>query len=47
MLSLVRKELQNPLSFGFISISEHSNFENRTVFAESRGLERNEPFGEE
>jgi hypothetical protein len=47
MLSPVRKELQNPISFGFISISKHSNFENCTVLAESRAAERNEPFGEE
>jgi hypothetical protein len=30
-----------------ISISKHSNFENRTKFAESRAPERTEPFREE
>jgi hypothetical protein len=47
MLLPVREELQNPISSEFISVSKHSNFENRTVSAESRALERNEPFGEE
>jgi hypothetical protein len=46
MLSLVREELQNPVSFGFISISKQSSFENRTESAESTAPERNGPFGE-
>lgn len=37
----------NPISLEFINISKHSNFENRTEFAESGAPERNEPFGEE
>jgi hypothetical protein len=37
----------NPISSEFINVSKHSNFENRTESAESRALERNEPFGEE
>jgi hypothetical protein len=47
MLLPVREELHNPISLQFISLSKHSNFENRTESAESRALERNEPFGEE
>jgi hypothetical protein len=47
MLLPVREELQNPISLNSISISKHSNFENRTEFAESRAPERTEPFGEE
>jgi hypothetical protein len=43
----VREELQNPISSEFINVSKHSNFENRTESAESRALERSEPFGEE
>ena len=44
---VVREGLQNLTSPHFVSLSEHSNFENRTKLAESRALERNEPFGEE
>ena len=47
MLLPVREELQNPHFVEFINISKRSNFENRTEFAESRALERNEPLGEE
>jgi len=36
-----------PHSSEFISRSKHSNFENRTEYAESRALERIEPFGVE
>jgi hypothetical protein len=43
----VREKLQNRISSEFISCSKHSNFENRTESAESRALERIEPFGEE
>jgi hypothetical protein len=46
MLLPVREELQNPISSELTSVSKHSNFENRTESAESRALERNEPFGE-
>ena len=42
-----QRELQNPVSLELISLSKHSNFENRTESAESRAPERNEPFGEE
>ena len=47
MLLPAREDLQNPTSSEFISRSKHSNFENRTEYAESRALERIEPFGEE
>jgi hypothetical protein len=47
MLLPAREDLQNPISSKFISRSKHSNFENRTESAESRALERIEPFGEE
>jgi hypothetical protein len=47
MLLPVQKELQNPVSLRFVSLSKHSNFENRTESAESRASERNGPFGEE
>ena len=44
---VVRVELQNPTSQRFISLSKHTNFENRTKSAESRAPEINGPFGEE
>jgi hypothetical protein len=47
MLLPARQDLQNLISSKFISRSKHSNFENRTESAESRALERIEPFGEE
>src|SRR5882672_1610608 len=47
MLLPAREDLQNPISSEFISRSKHSNFENRTEYAESRALERIEPFGVE
>ena len=47
MLLPVREELQNPISLQFISLSKHSDFENRTESVESRAPERNWPFGEE
>jgi hypothetical protein len=47
MLLPAREDLQNPISSEFINTSKHSNFENRTESAESRDLERIEPFGEE
>lgn len=47
MLLPVREELQNHIASEFTSGSKRSNFENRTDSAESRALERNEPFGEE
>ena len=37
----------DPIALEFISVSKHSNFENRTESAESRALEKNELFGEE
>jgi hypothetical protein len=39
--------LQNLILLKFISLSKSSNFGNRTESAESRALERIEPFGEE
>jgi hypothetical protein len=47
MLLPAREDLQNPISSELISHSKHSNFENRTESAESRALEKIEPFGEE
>jgi hypothetical protein len=47
MLLPVRGELQNLIASEFTSVSNHSKFENRTESAESRVLERNDPFGEE
>jgi hypothetical protein len=46
MLLPVREEPQNPISLEFISLTKHSNFENRSESAESRAPERNGPFGE-
>jgi hypothetical protein len=43
---LFERNCRTPLHH-FTSVSKHSSFENRTESAESRGLERNEPFGEE
>jgi hypothetical protein len=47
LLLPVREEPQNPASLEFITLPNHSNFENRTEPAESRAPERNGPFGEE
>ena len=47
MLLPVREQRQNPISLQFISLSKHSNFENRTESAESRAPEINGQFGEE
>jgi hypothetical protein len=44
---LFERSYKTAISLEFINISKHSNFENRTEFAESRAPERNEPFGEE
>jgi hypothetical protein len=42
----VRRNYKTRISLEFISISKHSNFENRTESAESRASEKNGPFGE-
>lgn len=41
------RSYRTPISVAFISLSKHSNLENRTESVESRAPERNEPFGEE
>jgi hypothetical protein len=38
---LSERSYRTPISFAFISLSKHSNFENRTESAESRAPERN------
>jgi len=45
--SLSKRKSQNPSSLRLLSLSKHSNFENRNGFAESRASEKNGPFGEE
>ncbi len=47
LISPVREERKNPISLALIRLSKHSNLENRTESAESKGPERNGPFGEE
>jgi hypothetical protein len=44
---LFERSYRTPISFAFISLSKHSNLENRTESAESRAPERNGPFREE
>jgi hypothetical protein len=44
---LFERGYRTPVSMAFISLSKHSNLENRTESAESRAQERNGPFGEE
>lgn len=46
MLSPVREEPQNLLSFKFVGPSKHWDFENRTEAAEYRASEINGTFGE-
>jgi hypothetical protein len=45
-LSLVRQKRQNLFPLKLISNSKCSDFENRTEWMESRGSEKNGPFGE-